>query len=115
MSFSNSLRKLRKSRRITQAQLASELGLSKSTISMYECGKREPEIEVLKKLAAFFGVDMNELTGQSSEVCRDPEIADLLDALRSRAEMRTLFLITKDAPKEDVEKVVRIIEALREN
>ena len=63
LSFSNSLKNLRKSRRMTQAELAAELGLSKSTISMYECGKREPELEVLKKLAAFFGVDMNELTG----------------------------------------------------
>ena len=42
-------------------------------------------------------------------------MADLLDVLRSRSEMRALFSVTKDAPKEDVEKVVRIIEALRAN
>lgn len=113
MSFSTSLKNLRKSRRITQSRLAAELGLSTSTISMYECGKREPELELLKKLAAFFGVDMNELTGQSSEISADPEFSDLLDALRSRSEMRMLVSVAKDAPREDVEKAVRIIEALR--
>ena len=113
MSFSNSLKKLRVSRRMTQAQLASALKMSKSAISMYECGKRKPELDVLAQFADYFGVDLNEMAGQTVEPDKDPELNELLNALRSRSEMRMLFSVTKDATKEDVEKAVRIIEALR--
>ena len=113
MSFSESLKKLRVDRRMTQAELASALNMSKSAISMYECGKREPELDVLAKFADFFGVGLNELTGHSGDAGADGELTELLEVLRSRSEMRMLFSVTKDATKEDVEKAVRIIEALR--
>jgi len=113
MSFPESLKNLRVSRGITQAKLAAELNMSKSAISMYECGRREPELEVLSRFASYFGVDLNELAGHDSGSGDDPELTGLLEALRSRSEMRMLFSVTKDATKEDVEKAVRIIEALR--
>ena len=69
MPFSEALRQLRKQDKLTQAELASAIGISKSTISMYECGNREPDFETLEALADFFNVDMNKLTGTSSPSC----------------------------------------------
>ena len=43
----------------------------------------------------------------------DSELTMYLEELRSRPEMRMLFSVAKDATKEDVEKAVAIIEALR--
>ena len=43
----------------------------------------------------------------------DPELTEYLEALRDRPELRMLFSTTRNATKEDIEKTVRIIEALR--
>lgn len=114
------LKYLRKQDDITQQQLADALGVGKSTISMYENGNREPDFETLEKLADYFNVPMSTFfpsgelpTNASSYVNSDPELTAYLEELRTRPEMRMLFSVAKDATKEDVEKAVAIIEALR--
>lgn len=71
--FKDALKELRIKRNLTQEQLANKLDLAKSTISMYENGKREPDLETLELFADFFNVDMNKLTGtvSNSEVLSD--------------------------------------------
>ena len=66
-SFSENLRYLRKRADMTQPELAQKLGISRSTISMYELGSREPNFETLEAIADFFNVDMNYLTGTDPE------------------------------------------------
>ena len=61
--FPMRLKSLRQSFNLTQPQLADKLGLSRSTISMYELGSREPDFETLEAIADFFNVDMNYLVG----------------------------------------------------
>lgn len=61
--FSNELKRLRKANQLTQQQLADQLGLSKSAISMYENGNREPDFETEERMADFFHVDINTLRG----------------------------------------------------
>lgn len=56
--FGSRLRCLRKQEELTQQQLADKLGIKKSTISMYENGKREPDFETLESIAEFFNVDI---------------------------------------------------------
>lgn len=56
--FGSRLRYLRKQDELTQQQLANKLGIKKSTISMYENGKREPDFETLEAIADFFNVDI---------------------------------------------------------
>lgn len=43
----------------------------------------------------------------------DSELTAYLDSLRTRPEMRMLFSVANDCTKEDVEKAVAVIEALR--
>ena len=110
------LKYLRKQDNITQQALATALGIAKSTVSMYESGKREPDFETLEKLADFFNVSMTTFfpSGEvPSYVNGDPELTVYLEELRTRPEMRMLFSVAKGATKEDVEKAVAIIEALR--
>lgn len=61
--FSKELKKLRKKCGLTQQELADELKLAKSTISMYENGKREPDFETEELIADYFNVDINTLRG----------------------------------------------------
>lgn len=68
MPFNTVLRKLRKEKELTQAQLAKLTGLTVSAISMYENGNREPNFETLEVLADFFNVDMNFLLDKNQKV-----------------------------------------------
>ena len=113
--FSEMLSSLRKQNGLTQAELAARLGISKSAVSMYECGNREPELELLQAMADLFHVSVSTLLGrqESGLVNDDPALTEYLEALRDRPEMRMLFSVTKNATREDVEAAVKIIEALR--
>lgn len=55
---------LRKERNMSQSETAKKLNISTSTLSMYETGNREPNNELLSKLADFFGVSTDYLLGR---------------------------------------------------
>lgn len=61
MDFAKRLKELRASRGLTQDDLARELNLVKSPISMYENGKCKPSFEVLEAIADYFNVNMDTL------------------------------------------------------
>ena len=113
--FSEKLASLRRERGMTQADLAARLGISKSAVSMYERGNREPELDLLQKMADLFRVSVSSLLGREEDdlLRGDPELTGYLESLRDRPELRMLFSLTQNATKEDVEAAVRIIEALR--
>ena len=64
--FSKQLRKLRQSHKLTQIELSKRLGLSYSTISMYERGERQPNFETLEAIADFFNVPSSTLIEKST-------------------------------------------------
>lgn len=105
--FSETLLSLRRERGLSQQQLADMMGLTRSAVGMYETGKREPDVDTLRRFAEFFHVDMNTLTTGNGE------LDELLETLRTRDDMRMLFKLAKDATPDDVRSAVKIIEALR--
>ena len=65
-SFSERLVLLRNEKGITQEKFADIIGVSKSTVSMYENGNRTPSFEVEEKIADYFNVDLEFLRGRSN-------------------------------------------------
>ena len=63
----NRIAKLRKESNLSQAKLAEKTGLTRQAISLYEIGKREPNLATWLKLANFFGVSVSYITGASDE------------------------------------------------
>lgn len=61
--FKDMLVYLRKREGMSQAALADRLGVSASTIGMYEQGRREPDFETEEHIADIFNVDINTLRG----------------------------------------------------
>lgn len=61
MDFGSNIKALRKRRDMAQHELAAEIGVSQPTIALIETGDRKPSIEVAAKLAAFFGVTIDDL------------------------------------------------------
>ena len=49
--FGVRLKYLRMQDKLTQTELGNALEIAKSTISMYESGKREPDFETIEKFA----------------------------------------------------------------
>ncbi len=64
--FGEKLKELRKRDHISQQQLAAFLGVAQSTIAMWEKGKNNPEYSSLVKIAEFFSVGSDYLTGHQS-------------------------------------------------
>ena len=54
------LKILRKKNRITQRNLADALHISQTSVSKYERGESEPDLEMDIKMADFFGVTIDE-------------------------------------------------------
>lgn len=65
MSFGKRLKKLRLKKNLTQAELAKILKIGESTVSFYEANKREPDYEMLKRIADFFNVSVDYLLGRT--------------------------------------------------
>lgn len=65
--FGQKLKKLRISKKMNQSQLSKVLGISTSTIGMYEQGRRFPDQVILMKIADYFDVTTDYLLGRTEE------------------------------------------------
>ena len=65
MRFARILQDLREDRDISRKDLALALNISVSTLGMYEQGRREPNIDMLIKMADYFDVSIDFLVGRS--------------------------------------------------
>ena len=82
--FSTRLRILRQQYGLTQSELAKQLGVSTSTIGMYEQGRREPDKDALLAIANFFNVTTDYLLGNDTPASNPQTTTparDLLDML----------------------------------
>ena len=61
MEFHEKLQELRKSRKLTQEELAEALYVSRTAISKWESGRGYPSIDSLKEISFYFSVTIDEL------------------------------------------------------
>ena len=63
--LSSNLRYMRKKvRKLSQQELAAELGISRGALGSYEEGRAEPKLTLLTQIAQFFGVSVDALLNQ---------------------------------------------------
>ncbi len=75
--FGAVLKQLRKSHALTQQELGAQVGLSKAVVSKYENGMGYPTLDMLTRIAAYFGVTTDYLLGVSRGKTLD--VSDLTD------------------------------------
>lgn len=71
------LKTLRKSKALTQKQIAERIGIAVSTLSGYELEEKHPQYGILKKLAKLYGVSTDYLLGM--EESRSIDVSELTD------------------------------------
>lgn len=62
-NFSTRLKELREEKGLSQSQLAKLTHISQAAISLWEDGQRQPNAEVIIKMARFFGVSTDYILG----------------------------------------------------
>lgn len=143
MNFSKRLKLLREQKGLTQEELAAILNISRSALSLWEIGKREPNQETLRFLAEYFGVSIDYLLGRTDDprpikeivetkhspeiqaahrrieeaLADDPDAEELLAFWKEMKERENLFLLFKQVrPLSDdsIRRVIRVIKAIED-
>ena len=65
MTIGQSIKKARKSRKLTQIELACEARISPQTISLWECDKMMPTLDLLICVANVLKIGLDELVGRN--------------------------------------------------
>lgn len=89
-NFQNIFKRLRISSELTQSEMAQKLGISRSTIGMYETGAREPDFETLEKIADFFNVDIDYLLGRTDSTSILPETIGLYNSSLNKKDQKDI-------------------------
>lgn len=86
VSYKNRIRSLRKKLKMTQEQMAEQLFIDQTTLSMNECGNRDIPVSILIKLSTTYGVSVDYLLCKSDFAVLDDELVctqtkELIDSL----------------------------------
>lgn len=65
--FNENLKEARIKKGLSQKEVADNIGVAKSTYSLYESGNREPNVQTIKKIADFLDISADELLGLSDQ------------------------------------------------
>lgn len=81
----NHIKKIRLEKGIKQGDLADMLSVKQTTVSGWETGYREPDLESLKRMADIFDCSIDELLGQKEKpVVKDDGLNQKLEKLSDR-------------------------------
>ncbi len=102
------LKQLRLSKKMTQEALAKKLGVSISTVGMYERGQRNPDNEMLIKISKVFNISIDNLLGVRE---LSNEATDIITEMKERI-MGSEEIMLNGVPMtmEDREKLLDAIE-----
>lgn len=98
MEFHEKLQELRKSKGMTQEELAAELFVSRTAISKWEQGRGYPGLDSLKEISGFFSVTIDDLLSGEvllsiAEKDSSQKMRKLYDLLLGLADLFSLALI----------------------
>lgn len=91
-----------------------DMGFQKSVATRWKNGTVPRDANLLK-VANYFDVSVDYLLGKekSPAETEDQEIAEMLETLKNNPGMRVLFSKTKNATKEDIEKVIKMLDIMK--
>ena len=114
----NKLEELCRAHGVTITQMCKDSGAARGSLTDLKMGRAKSlSVDTLDKIARYFDVPIDDLIGSTprsdAPVYLDEETKEIIDSLRQRPEMRTLFKVSQGASKEDVQQVVNILEKFK--
>ncbi len=77
MSLGSKIKEVRLKNKLYQSEFASIFGISRETLCGYEIGRREPDINFVRKVCVYFKLDANEMLEIDTKEQIDKIIKDL--------------------------------------
>ena len=125
MQYGERIARLREENGLTQEELSIKIGISRAALSHYEKNRRQPDYDIIRKLADFFGVSVDYVLGHTNiretpesvinnALQDDPELMAIWLEIKNREDLQSLFREVKPMTPENVKKVIRIIKALED-
>ena len=102
------IRTMRQARGLTQTQLAELIGQSQSSITMYETGRREPELDVIEAMADVFNVPLTAFMSKTVSV----DDYDFLEALHQNPRLGMLFDRQRRMSSEDIDFMLQMADRI---
>ena len=129
-SLADNLKRIRKSKGLSQQDLADKLNTSKQVISRYERGERDPKTDMLFKLSDALDVNPWDLMGWDYAVedghyiapewaewkkaqSDDDDLWTLREEMRRDPNRRALMQLARSGSAQDVRQAMALIDALR--
>lgn len=103
-AIGKNIKKLRKSKNLTQEEFGKLFGIVKSTVSMYESGKSTPDDELKKKIANYFDVTLDYLMG----------VSNIKNPYKEENSLNYIKLDVKDLPEEAIKQIEEYIEFIKQ-
>lgn len=104
------IKELRKQRGMTQAELGAKLGISASTVGMYEQGRRDPDTPTLLKLARALNVSVDYLI-MASDVQKQFDVDEIARHVAENLIQNEALMFSSDCyTAEELSDLAAIIE-----
>lgn len=87
--LSDNIKTLRKSKGLTQEELANRINVVRQTVSKWEKGYSVPDAEILKKIAEVLETDVSQLLGSTIEIDANADlVAEQLSRINEQLAIR---------------------------
>lgn len=106
MTFGERLKQLRNEKKLTQEELAQQLGYQRSTLANWEIDRADPDSEALKKVALFFNSTVDYLLFGQTHVSESPGMPEIGPGITLPADLT-------DDEKKQIQQFAYFVKSLR--
>ena len=99
----------------TLEKVAEAVGISHVALSRYENGQRMPKMDILARLAEYYGVTVDSLIGREKEPEQEDDAWSIRERLRRDPNYRLLFDAADRASPEHLRAAAAMLKALEGN
>ena len=107
------IRDYRKARGLTMKQLGEMVGALESSISFYERGVQQPDLEMLTKIADALSVSVDELLDHNQDSMLKNGSFMLYDKMRNDPDYRMLIETAEKAKPEHLRAATAVLQSLK--
>ena len=111
------LSEIRKNEKMNQQTLADKMGVSRSTVAMWETEASQPDNDALKHLAEIFNVTTDYLLGREDVKNYNQLPSDIVDEQTQELYEKRKLLFDKSAKAtpEDMDYIINLVDRLTNN